>query len=145
MKIEDIITEFRGLELKLNPVEKVYELFSQLGRIAYMEVTLHKGKSIIRARPNYDGDKFLKKSDYSFKPQEYNTTYQRASTPNKTIFYGCILPENIEPDELDNARIIGALESMPWLRDKATSGYRKISFGRWEVEEDINLISIELF
>ena len=57
-------------------------------------------------------------------------------------FYGCILPEHIEPGELNNARITGAIEAVPWLRDKTTSGYKKISFGRWLVEEDIHLLAI---
>ena len=48
----------------------------------------------------------------------------------------------LEPGELNNVRIIGVLESMPWIRDKTTSGYKKISFGRWYVEEEINLIAI---
>ncbi|MPR37440.1 hypothetical protein [Salmonirosea aquatica] len=31
---------------------------------------------------------------------------------------------------------------MPWLTDKTKSGYAKISYCRWEVEEDLNLLAI---
>lgn len=142
MEIEEIISTLKGLDLSTNPEEEIKQLLSNVGAIGYMVVTLHKGKSIMRARPNNEGERFEKKSDYSFKPQRFNSEYQRASTPHQTMFYGCILPENIEPGELNNSRIIGAMESMPWLRDKTSSGYKKISFGKWLVEEDIILIAV---
>lgn len=142
MKIDKIISEFKALKLETKPTHKVKELLRQVGNIGYMSVTLHKGKSIMRARPNKGDEKFTCKADYSFKPQKYNKNFQRASTPNQTMFYGSFLPDNIESGELDNARLIGVLETMPWLRDELTSGYQKISFGRWYVEEDINLIAI---
>lgn len=142
MEIDQIITDLKKLKLDTNPVNDVTRLLSQVGDIGYMSVNLHKGASIIRARPNNKDGRFVKKSDFSFKPPKFNTTYQRASTPFQTMFYGCILPEVIEPGELENARVIGALESMPWLRNKTESGYEKISFGRWFVEEDLKLIAI---
>ena len=142
MTIDEVIANLKSLDLDTNPEKEVQELISRVGNVGYMSVSLHKGKSIMRARPNNEDDRFEKRSEYSFKPQKFNTTYQRASTPNQTMFYGCVLPENIEPGELENVRIIGALESMPWLRDKTTSGYKKISFGRWFVEEDIKLIAV---
>jgi hypothetical protein len=96
----------------------------------------------MRARPNYNGERFEKKSDYSFKPQEYNKTYQRASTPNTTMFYATAVPEKLEPGELDNMRVIGVAETIPMLRDLTKSGYQKVSFGRWYVHEDIHLLAI---
>ena len=142
MGIDEIISELKDLELSSNPEIRVRELLGQVGGIGYMLVTFHKGKSIIRARPNNEGERFLKKEDYSFKPQQLNTTYQRASTPYKTMFYGSVLPEDFESEELKNARIVGVLESLIWLRDKTSSGYKKISFGKWIVQENINLIAI---
>lgn len=77
----------------------------------------------------------------SFKPQIFNKTYQRASTPNQTMFYASFLPVIPTPLEF-NTRIIGALESLPWLRDKTSSGYKRITFGKWIAEEDLNLFAI---
>jgi hypothetical protein len=96
----------------------------------------------MRARPNGVNERFKKLSDLSFKPQEFNETYQRASTPNETMFYATSVPDKIEPGELDNMRIIGVTETIPMLRDKTKSGFQKISFGRWVVQEDINLMAI---
>jgi hypothetical protein len=107
-----------------------------------MVVTLNVGKSLMRARPNYNGERFSKKSDFSYKPEELNETYQRASTPYQTMFYATSIPEKVEKGELDNARIIGVAETIPMLRNREQSGYQKISFGRWYVEEDIKLIAI---
>lgn len=142
MDINEIIKSLKSLDLSTYPKKEIEGLFNQLGKIGSIVVTYHKGKSVMRARPNYDDERFSKKSDFSFKPQEYNTTYQRASTPAQTMFYATSIPDKIEPGELDNMRVIGVAETIPMLRDKEKSGYQKISFGRWYVEEDLDLIAI---
>ena len=142
MDINTVIEKFKNLDLSKYPKDEILSLHKQVGKIGYVVVTFHKGKSVMRARPNYNGERFEKKSDYSFKPQEYNKKYQRASTPNTTMFYATSIPEKIEPGELDNMRIIGVAETIPMLRDLTVSGYQKVSFGRWDVQEDIHLIAI---
>lgn len=142
MEITSLIDTLKGLDLTKYPKDEILSLFKQAGKIGYVVVTFHKGKSVMRARPNYNGERFEKKSDYSFKPQEYNKTYQRASTPNTTMFYATAVPEKIEPGELDNMRAIGVAETIPMLRDLTKSGYQKVSFGRWYVHEDIHLLAI---
>jgi len=144
MKIEKIIEEFKKLDLSTYPKKEIMELFNDVGNIASCIVTFPKGKSIIRARPNYNNERFSKKSDFSFKPQKLNRSYQRASKPDQTMFYATSIPENLERGELDNMRVIGVFETIPMLRNnnKETSGYQKISFGRWYVEEEINLMAM---
>ena len=142
MDINTIIERLKNLDLSTYPKDEILSLLQQARSIGYMVVTFSRGKSIMRARPNYNGECFEKKSDYSFKPQEYNKTYQRASTPNQTMFYGTVIPEAVQPGELDNMRVIGLAETIPMLRDKTKSGYQKVSFGRWKVHEDIRLLAI---
>ncbi|WP_439507041.1 hypothetical protein [Sediminibacterium sp.] len=142
MDINTIIEHLKSLDLSTYPKDEILSLFKQVGKIGHVVVTFHRGKSVMRARPNYNGERFEKKSDYSFKPQEYNTTYQRASTPNQTMFYATAIPETLQPGELDNMRVIGVAETIPMLRDKTKSGYQKVSFGRWYVHEDIHLLAI---
>lgn len=142
MDINTIIEQLKSLDLSTYPKDEILSLFKQVGKIGHVVVTFHRGKSVMRARPNYNGERFEKKSDYSFKPQEYNTTYQRASTPNQTVFYATAIPETLQPGELDNMRVIGVAETIPMLRDKTKSGYQKVSFGRWYVHEDIHLLAI---
>lgn len=142
MDIITIIKEFKSLDLSTYPREELLSLFRKIGNVGYVIVTFPRGKSVMRARPNYNGERFEKKSDYSFKPQEYNNTYQRASSPNQTMFYATAVPEDLQPGELDNMRVIGLAETILMLRDKTKSGYQKISFGRWYIHEDIHLLAI---
>ncbi|WP_407508821.1 hypothetical protein [Elizabethkingia anophelis] len=142
MDISTLIDNLKQLDLSTYPKDEIMSLFNQVGKIGYVIVTFHRGKSVMRARPNYNGERFEKKSDYSFKPQNFNKTYQRASTPNQTMFYATAIPDKLQPGELDNMRVIGVAETIPMLRDKTKSGYQKISFGRWYVHEDIHLLAI---
>lgn len=142
MSVISIIEKFKSLDLSTYPKDEILALFKQVPSIGQMVVTYHKGKSVMRARPNYNGERFEKKSDYSFKPQHLNDKYQRASTPNQTMFYATSIPDKLMPGELDNMRVIGVIEAIPMLRDELKSGYQKISFGRWYVLNDINLIAI---
>ena len=142
MEIDKVIEQFKQLDLSKYPYAEIKDLFNKVGPIGAVIVTFHKGKSVMRARPNGENERFEKKSDLSFKPQEFNKTYQRASTPNETMFYATSVPDKLEEGELDNMRIIGITETIPMLRDKTKSGFQKVSFGRWVVQEDINLMAI---
>ncbi|WP_242131329.1 hypothetical protein [Aestuariivivens marinum] len=142
MEIDKIISELKSLDLSTYPTKEIKDLFNEVGHIGSIIVTYHKGKALMRARPNNGSERFNKKADFSYKPQKYNSTFQRASTPYQTMFYATTLPDKLEEGELDNMRIIGVTETIPMLRDKTMSGYQKISFGRWIVHEDINLMAI---
>ena len=142
MEIDDIISNLKQLNLSTEPYDEVKKLLIEAGNVLYPLIVFHQGKTLTRARPNEKGERFKNKSDFSFKPQNLNTTYQRASTPYQTMFYAGVLPDEIQEGGLNIERIIGLLESMPWVNDKETSGYGKISYGRWVVKEDIKLISI---
>lgn len=142
MEIQELIKNLQNLNLSTYPKDEILALFKQLGQIGYVMVTLHPGKAVMRARPNYNGERFETKDDYSFKPSHINKTYQRASTPNQTMFYATMIPEHLEAGELDNLRVIGVAETVGMLRDKTKSGYQKISFGKWVVQEDLNLLAI---
>jgi hypothetical protein len=141
-EVKDAIIQLSKLKLSKYPYSETKKLISQLGRFGAILVTLHKGKTIMRSRPNYNGERFLSKSQLSYKPQQFNKTYQRASTPNMTMFYGCPMPDKVETGDIDNPRVVGVFEALPWLRDPATKGVQKITFGRWIVTDDINLIAI---
>lgn len=141
-EVQNSIDALSKLDLSKYPYDEARKLIGELGKFASILVDLHPGKTIMRARPNYNGEHFTKASQYSFKPQEFNKTYQRASTPNMTMFYGCVIPDKREEGELDNTRMIGALEALPWLRSKTTKGFQKISFGRWIVKKDITLLAV---
>lgn len=115
---------------------------SQLSKVAVMEFILHRGKTITRARFEDGLQPYLTRASLCYKPQEYNKSYQRASTPNQTMFYGSIIPETLEHGEIDNERLIVAREASAWIRNDDSCGTKHITFSKWEVLEDIKLIAI---
>lgn len=140
--MDPIVTKLKELNLKTYPENKIRSLIGQLGKFGAVEMTLHPGKTIIRARPNEENQNFTTRSELAYKPQKFNQSYQRASTPYLTMFYGASIPENQKPDELDNARIVSSLEASNLLRDKDQDGEQTITFSKWIVTKDIPLIAI---
>lgn len=140
--IDDIIDDFKKLDLSKYPRQEVQDLISLTGVTGHLAVTFHPNKSIYRVRLNEFGKSYFSKCELTYKPQIFNKTYQRASTPNNSMFYGSILPEIIAAGDLDNARVVPTYEAIPWLRDKTTKGVKKATFTRWIVTQDINLIAI---
>lgn len=142
MTTDEIIENLKKLDLSNYPDQAIIDLLNKLGQVAYIVVTYHRGKSIIRVRPNSKFQKFNYLEQLSYKPQKYNTVYQRASTPNNTMFYGCTVADNPNKGDLDNARAIAPFEALKWLRDKTTKGYQKITYSRWIVKKDLHLVAI---
>ncbi|AZA91765.1 Uncharacterised protein [Chryseobacterium nakagawai] len=143
MEIDQVIAELSNLNLADYPEGRIRELLNEIGVICSMQVNFHPGKVVMRARPHENSTiRYRSKGDFSFKPQKFNNTYQRASTPYHTMFYATAIPDNLVPGELENMRIIGVTESIPALRDNSSSLYKKISFGKWQVIEDLRLMAI---
>jgi len=142
---EKVIQEISSLDLSKYPYNEVKKLLIDLQKFGVILTTLHKGKKIIRARLNNKGETHDNISKLSYKPQKFNTTYQRASTPKNTMFYGSIVPEGIEISENQTERItvFGELaHSDSFLSDNQSIGEKKITFARFDVEEDVHLVSI---
>ncbi len=58
----------------------------------------------------------------------------------RTMFYGCIVPEE---QNIIDTRFISACESSSSIREgMETSGEQTITFGKWEVIEDIHLLVV---
>ncbi|GHT39887.1 hypothetical protein AGMMS49965_07200 [Bacteroidia bacterium] len=135
--VKETLSELRGLELSSYPYFEVQELIRSLGKSKFLGFTLHPGKYLMRVRY---GANYTKKSELTYLPQYKNTKCQRASTPNSTMFYGTIVSNE---QDLDEARMIAACECSPLLRKKQkTCGIEKITYGRWRVTKDINLVVI---
>jgi hypothetical protein len=136
------INKLKNLNLSKYPVDEINSIMKEFGKFGVVVMTLHEGKSIIRARPNERNETFNTVSELSYKPAKFNTTFQRASTKNTTMFYGCVVPENIADGELDNARVTAIFEASKLYRQEIESGEEKITFSRWIVTKDIPLIAI---
>ena len=131
------------LDLSMDYEDLITSIFDKVKNMGVMVVTYNPGKELIRARPMEDGEKrFTMIKDFSFKPQHLNYRYQRASTPNRTMFYASTIRDNPRPGEIDIARVIGLAESIPWIRDKSNSGLMIIAYGNWVTHEPLELIAI---
>ena len=145
-EILSIIENLKSINVQDNNArERIEEILKNVGGVAFVEVTLDIGNAFIRARPNkrMDNEKyetFTNFSDLNFKPQDRNDYYQRGSTPNKTMFYGVIVPTKII--EGINPRCVGMLEALPEFRNKTLQGITKITYGKWTVIKPIKLLVI---
>ncbi|WP_339869380.1 hypothetical protein [uncultured Algoriphagus sp.] len=141
MKHRKIIQALQNADLKNTPIEEIRAQLKLLERFGVMVTTLHPGKRIVRARLS-EKKSFENVSQLSYKPQEFNSTFQRASTPHKTMFYGSIVPEVQGTSEPSTARITVLFEIANFLKDPNSIGELDVTFSAWDVIEDIDLISI---
>jgi len=137
--VAGILKSIANIDLTTFPYGTIKPLIEKLGMVPSMSKFLYPGNGLIRARPYEKGEKtFTKLSDLSFKPAELNTTYQRASTPNQTVFYGTIANPKYDNGQFDS-RLAGTLESMKWIHDPSVNRIQRIAFGRWDTTSKIRL------
>lgn len=141
MRHRRILDEIANIDLNAAAAEQIRKKLLELGKVGVILTTLHAGKRIIRARPSEEKP-FKNVSELSYKPQQYNKTFQRASTPQRTMFYGSIVPEIAGINEPQTARITTLFELSEFVRNPETVGEEDITFSVWEVKDDIELISL---
>lgn len=145
MGTTEIINRLKELDLSKFPVEEIETLLRQLFSVPIPIVTTDYAfpKELERAVNNTEDEPvFNSKNRISFKPAQFNTTYQRASTPKTTMFYASVIPEeDLNDDEIKYARITGVYEVVDLLRDNI-NGERKVTFGKWQVQDLISVTSI---
>lgn len=145
-EIEEIISQLQDLDKAKYPKTEIQEFMREVGSVCDIVVHFKEGTPIMRGRPNKPTERFENKSDYSFKPKCCNKTFQRASTPENTMFYG-VVPNikninNITTDELLGMRLSVICEL--FHNGLNTEETPKISFGRWRVKkgEKLNVLAI---
>jgi hypothetical protein len=141
-RTKEILSELKELNLSTYPFERANELIKELFQFNVMSYTLGKGKILLRARLNKKGEVFRKVSDLSYKPQDYNETFQRASTPNATMFYAGMISDKADSGNLINSQIVSSLEVSRLYREDVLEGEEKITYGKWEVKREIPLIAL---
>lgn len=141
-KIEVLLTKFKSLPLEKYPVTDIKGIIKELGPFPSPFYTLQPGKRIVRARLNDENDSFLKKTDVTYLPQEKNNSHQRASTPEQTMFYGAVLPDELTPEEIQMERITAACEtSKLWNTDTESIETEILTFSQWIVTNEIPLVA----
>lgn len=101
-----------------------------------------EGKIVHRACPVSNDEIVNDIARLKYKPQILNTTYQRASTIQKTMFYGAVIPQEMDTIELENPRITSAMESCKFLRNTKLEGRQRVLYCKWIVKSRISLITV---
>ena len=136
------IEHLRGIDRSAYPVREVIKAIETFRKFGCIQMMLHKGKRITRMRSNNGLPTFTKREELSYIPPNFNKEYGRASTPGNTMFYGATIPDNIEPIRENNPVLVAALEASSILRNNIPNGQETLSYGVWEVTEDIHLLAI---
>lgn len=89
----ETVDELKRLDLSIYPYDQIKDLIRKVEKLGVLIFKVKPNTLITRARP---GIGFRYKSALSYKPQKLNLEYQRASTPNRTMFYGTLIHENQE-------------------------------------------------
>lgn len=139
---KDIIQAIQKLDFSKYPHDEVLAELRKIGKAGLVMNTLHPTYEIIRVRPNNGGERFSHVKELTYKPQACNKTYQRGSTPNKTMFYGSSTQKDIPGAKPAIGRITAVLETIPRLREADAEFEQKITFSKWVVTEDIDLATI---
>ncbi|HHT9079534.1 TPA: hypothetical protein ACT5CJ_002319 [Flavobacterium psychrophilum] len=139
-----MLEKFKQLKLSDYPIAEIDSLMTKIGPLAILLTDFHNHKEIERAVNNTKEEpEFNSVSRISFKPEKYNRNYLRASTPNNTMFYGSVISETDNDDEIKNSRIVGATEVSTLMRNsEVIEGWSRITFGKWKVKEQISLATI---
>lgn len=109
--------------------------------IALIPIKLFVHQKILRTRKNEDGF-FGYIHELSYPPKEYART-DRASIEGKPMFYASIFTKEVEKSHA-YPRIISALETIPLLRAKGTSGQNLITQSVWMIDEEVPVYSFPL-
>jgi len=145
------IDQLKELDLSEYPISELDRLLTSLGPLGIMLTDYHKtpegqhSKEIERAVNNTKEEpEFSKISRISYKPAKFNSNYLRASTPKNTMFYGAVISEeDFEKEEMKYPRIVGASEISSLMRNSdVIEGWSNLTFGNWEVIEEISLATI---
>ena len=147
-RTKEILEELKCLDLSTYPYEKAKTLIEEVFKFHAMLYIIPKGSPVLRARLNENFKNFREVSDLSYKPQKYNKTYQRASTPYKTAFYAGTLPDNTKFNDI---RVIATLEVSPLVRKAMTNKnldltkeiqIEMLTYGKWEAIKEIPLVAL---
>ncbi|MEL0457622.1 hypothetical protein WJN01_15405 [Flavobacteriaceae bacterium SZ-1-7] len=145
------IDQLKELDLSEYPIAELDRLLTSLGPLGIMLTDYHKtpegqySKEIERAVNNTKEEpEFSTVSRISYKPAKFNSNYLRASTPKNTMFYGAVISEeDFDKEEMKYPRIVGASEISSLMRNSdVIEGWSRLTFGNWEVTEDISLATI---
>lgn len=143
MIIRDI-KALQSLELKAENYDKIKGLLGDIVRVVGMQYFLPKWEKIERGRLVGENETLMHMDELLHRPQEKNKTYQRASTPHKTMFYGSIFPHEEANKNIESVpRITVMHELCSFLRTKTMGRHKqRINIGVFRNVIELNLFCI---
>ena len=126
------IQRLRSIDLNDDSkTEEIRRLLSQI-RFPIVLSNVVAGATVTRARR---GRGYRDKKDMSYKPSILCETYQRATLPNQTVFYGILSDDE---RHLENARAIGVSECSVLADEGYNSiGREYIAVSQWAITKSI--------
>jgi len=138
-----LLNKISRLDLSSYPSELLANYIDSIGTTVQIENTFEIGTHILRARPNSRLDeRFTTRDQLSYKPEKYNNSFQRASTPNKTMFYGSFKPNYIGTSDIDSPRLTATLEASDTFRNNRFISNERVTFSKWEVIKPIRTLIV---
>ncbi|MCO6360968.1 RES family NAD+ phosphorylase [Roseivirga pacifica] len=140
--LQGTIKQLKKLDLQTTHINNIIALFMSVGGTENINLSLGVNSILLRARPNKGCLRFTDTQDLSIKPARYNTDFQRASTPRKTMFYSVYMSGQLGQKELDIMRTTAAYETIPEIRLPNNPYSEKLTLGYWTNHEPLNLMAI---
>jgi len=140
--LNNTINKLRRLDLQSTHVNDIISLFMSIGETVNINLTIGINSTFLRARPNKDCPRFSKKQELSIKPAKYNSDFQRASSPRKTMFYGVYMSGKLNQYDLDVMRTTAAYETICEIRVPNNPYQGKLTLGYWCNVQRLNLMAI---
>ncbi len=137
MRLLDAIRELESIELTdsaecRNEVDFIIRLI--LSDLPWLHYTLSRGTIISRCRKDAPN---LEKESFGCKRPENVISYQRASIPHESVFYGAVGDRDVEDGDF-----IAMLETSSLHRNGRDIGQEVIFVSRWRVNKDIDMALI---
>ena len=137
------IDELKNLDLSIYPIDEIVARLKTFRNFPAHATDYHVGNIVYRIRPNENEGSFKTISDLSYKPKKFNNTFQRASHPQQTMFYGSIIPLANQQSKIDAGRIIAIAEGSKLFRAKDNEdGRETVTFGMWRLQDTVSLATI---
>jgi len=143
-QINHVIKELKELDLKSATQTHVEFILSKIRKLPFFKHIIPSDSFFTRARPLNEGENFSTNEDLRYLPQWKNGKFQRASTPNGTMFYGVFIPNENINTESDKPRAIVACEAVDFMRNPKPqeSAEATLVYGKWRTLKECKLAVI---
>jgi hypothetical protein len=135
-KVKGILDKLKTMDLEKEPVEEVRTLIKELQWFSILAFKMGPGNVIMRARTGWG---YSCMGDLTYPPYHRNTTFGRANTKSKPMFYGTYVSDYTSVEAWASA-----LSEVSLIKRKKykTLNPEKITFARWMVAQPISLVFI---